>query len=817
MKNFSNHFDTKIKYQKYSHYLLPIAINPLNYGKLIEQFDNKYIIQLNTSNVLVIKTINENNFIRFFRQGELVIEFIDSKISENIFTRTILDQKFTFENNKLITTEILSGLNSIKISENINPLYRDTDAIKLNSLSLFLKNISMENLIDYLTNSKIFKKYSIECFILFEIFLIFLIYIIFFVILTLPEENIALIGVSNIIKLRKTQSGNIWSVLELNFRSKIFSGSLFKSKFNKLWRNIQSGFNKNNHLFILFKIKYVNGEFVTIGNLQRLNLSDKDWYINWIIDNMILKSEYYNETQIESLIFSYGFKSGKIPNKTNLNIKYFLIHDMELPISLNPADFGIISKIIDIPEGKLFIVTNDKGQIIMINKFKNYNEVEYLLNEKSIIKFKDEIISENKFIRIIDNKNFYFEDNKQILFTKEMKTKFIQKTNKSKNLVNNFITLDIETFIKDNILTPYCISIYDGKTIKNFYLSDFSDVDNMIFSALKSIMIRKYNGYNVYMHNMAKFDIIFLFKYLLKLGVVHPNIHNNRIININFNYGDNNKYQIKFRDSLLLLLLSLDNLCKSFNVENPKIMFPIFFTNENNLNYIGETPDIKYFKDIDFKNYENYKSNYNGLWNLKNETIKYCNLDCISLYQILFKFNNMIFELFGKNIHHYPTLPSLAMGIFRSNFMGNENIPKLSCKIANDIRQGYTGGATDMYIPESKPGVKIKSLDVNSLYPSQMESRQMPIGNPTYFVGDIRLIDPDAFGFFYCKITAPDDIRHPILQTHVKTNNGIRTIAPIGTWNEMMFSNELFNAEKYGYKFNILWGYTFEKNIIFKD
>jgi hypothetical protein len=173
----------------------------------------------------------------------------------------------------------------------------------------------------------------------------------------------------NIIKLRKTRSKNIWNVFELNFGNKIFTGSLFKNKFNKFFKNIQSGFNKNNHLFILFKIKYNNGEFVTIGNLQRLNLTDKEWYINWIIDNMEFKSEYYNETQIESLIFSYGFKKGEIPNKNKINVNYFLINNMELPISLSPIDFGIISKVIDIPNGKLFIVYNNKGQIIMINNF----------------------------------------------------------------------------------------------------------------------------------------------------------------------------------------------------------------------------------------------------------------------------------------------------------------------------------------------------------------------------------------------------------------------------------------------------------------
>ena len=202
---------------------------------------------------------------------------------------------------------------------------------------------------------------------------------------------------------------------------------------------------------------------------------------------------------------------------------------------------------------------------------------------------------------------------------------------------------------------------------------------------------------------------------------------------------------------------------------------------------------------------------------MKNEAIKYCNLDCISLYQVIYKFNNMIFDLFSKNVHHYPTLPSLAFAIFRSNFMPEENIPQLSGKIAKDIRQGYTGGAVDMYIPKSPKGVEIKGYDVNSLYPSQMEYRWMPIGLPTYFEVNIKSINPESFGFFYCEIIAPDDIKHPIIQTHVKTNNGIRTLAPIGIWEDMLFSEEMDNAIKYGYKFNILWGYTFDKENIFKE
>jgi DNA polymerase type B, organellar and viral len=141
----------------------------------------------------------------------------------------------------------------------------------------------------------------------------------------------------------------------------------------------------------------------------------------------------------------------------------------------------------------------------------------------------------------------------------------------------------------------------------------------------------------------------------------------------------------------------------------------------------------------------------------------------------------MIFEKFNINIHKYPTLSSLAFAIFRTHYLNKDEVPQLSGRIAKDIRQGYTGGAVDMYIPKPPDWVKIFCYDVNSLYPFVMNEFDMPVGKPIHFIGDIRKTDPEAFGFFYCKIIAPDNLKHPIIQTHIKTKSGIRTVAPLGT------------------------------------
>ena len=98
-----------------------------------------------------------------------------------------------------------------------------------------------------------------------------------------------------------------------------------------------------------------------------------------------------------------------------------------------------------------------------------------------------------------------------------------------------------------------------------------------------------------------------------------------------------------------------------------------------------------------------------------------------------------------------------------------------------------------------------------------MRDNDFPIANPVYFSGNIRSVISDAFGYFYCKVTAPKDLLYPVLQTHVETKDGLRTLAGLGTFEMMLFSAEMDNAIKFGYSFEILWGYTFDRGNIFNE
>jgi len=64
-------------------------------------------------------------------------------------------------------------------------------------------------------------------------------------------------------------------------------------------------------------------------------------------------------------------------------------------------------------------------------------------------------------------------------------------------------------FIDDGVAFSYTFS---------FYLTDYSSSEDMIINAFKDLLVKKYDNYKVYIHNLSNFDGIFLLKILVKLG-----------------------------------------------------------------------------------------------------------------------------------------------------------------------------------------------------------------------------------------------------------------------------------------------------------
>nr|AQU12774.1 DNA polymerase [Thelephora ganbajun] len=393
----------------------------------------------------------------------------------------------------------------------------------------------------------------------------------------------------------------------------------------------------------------------------------------------------------------------------------------------------------------------------------------------------------------------------------------------NKFLSKYFVTFDIETIKINNKLIPYCISIFNGNKSLSAFINKNMDQKKLFkefIHNLLSLFEHEKGDLSmiVYAHNLSGFDGVFLMNHLLTFGKVKPLIHNGKLISIKLIVeikGHKNK-RIIFKDSFLMLPLSLRELCNSFNVENPKGVFPFLL---NDLTYKGQFPEYKFFSSISLTEYLNLKNQYSKkIWSFKNEAIKYCELDCVSLHQIISKFSILIYNTFKVDaIKKALTLPSLAMRIWKTFFMPKDTVFSISGQPEYNIRQSFTGGAVDVYIPHNSGNETLYSYDVNALYPYVMLKNPMPTGKPIAFDGNIRKINQQAFGFFYCKITSPEYLEHPLLQRHIKTVNGLRTIAGLGSWTGWIFSEEMDNAVKYGYKFEIIKGYQFKKGYIFSD
>jgi hypothetical protein len=81
---------------------------------------------------------------------------------------------------------------------------------------------------------------------------------------------------------------------------------------------------------------------------------------------MEFKSEFYKETQIESFIFSYGFKEGSAPIKESFKEILSLQNykNNKLPISYNPLDYGKIITTFVYDNYTHFVIQTKEGNLI---------------------------------------------------------------------------------------------------------------------------------------------------------------------------------------------------------------------------------------------------------------------------------------------------------------------------------------------------------------------------------------------------------------------------------------------------------------------
>ena len=97
--------------------------------------------------------------------------------------------------------------------------------------------------------------------------------------------------------------------------------------------------------------------------------------------------------------------------------------------------------------------------------------------------------------------------------------------------------------------------------------------------------------------------------------------------------------------------------------------FPFLF---KDINYIGTLPGIDFWTDITYLEYNAIYAKYkHQLWSFRNEAIKYCKLDCMSLYAVIVKLNKLIFFEF-KYVPQYGVMCTFGIQNWPFETIGNQ-------------------------------------------------------------------------------------------------------------------------------------------------
>ena len=631
----------------------------------------------------------------------------------------------------------------------------------------------------------------------------------------------------------------------LEYSNLTITNDVLQGYIKLFWKDIFIPLNSHNpniHLMLLCKVQFVDSTmgYRTLADLRRVNFSDRGLFTEYLVNKLGVLSDSYKVTPVTKIIFSYAVKDGVAKNNQHLfkeleyEVRAHNYNNLVLPLSMDPKDYGVVILDSKVSDNKTRYVIDNNGQTFIIDVTNNtVNNVR--ITGAIDLAWTDIRLSDNTFKRIIGKNTLYIRDGIKVVSSKELNAKPFRKLTIDNKLtpVNKYMTIDIETVTIEGSVIPYLICGYTKDKYIHSYAAGYSiaDTTEMFVNFINQLTKIDKSVKYIYAHNLSGFDGILLLRHLVEYKSaisVEPLIFNGKLMSIKFKFPDGKKTRtLVFKDSYLLLPLSLRSLCTAFGVPSMKGHFPFAW---NEVHYSGPIPDKSYWTgtDITTAEYnqlvEKYKDN---VWDFQKEAIEYCKLDCKCLYEVIEKFNELVFKEFSVNVHPSLTLPALAMRIFKSRYMPDNTIYQMLGRVENDIRQSYTGGATDVYIPtniECNPfsaRIPLFYYDANSLYPFIMAVTQLPIGKPTAFEGDITQFEENFFeeyyGFFYCNINCPDFIRHPVLQRRIKTKDGVRTIAGTGKWTGWITQEELLRARDLGYTIDILRGYKFQKGFIFKE
>lgn len=430
------------------------------------------------------------------------------------------------------------------------------------------------------------------------------------------------------------------------------------------------------------------------------------------------------------------------------------------------------------------------------------------LNSPILIEWIDKKMDDNSFYREIGNVIYYYKNDEVEKIEVKYNFPNIRCELPDIDYDDKLGVIDFETFgSKDNGIGhhfAYAGGWGNELQFKLFYIKENEKSEDFILRVIENIFEYKENNKRTfYAHNLGRFDSILLLKGLIgnENYKVKGMWKDNCLISLQVKDLKKNM-TIKFYDSLLLLKENLRTILKNLNCSNEKDIFPYRFMRMNNLFYIGNKPEFKYYDNISINDYNNIPDKD---WNVKDQCLNYLEKDLKGLLEVLSKFSKAYYDKYSLNITKYKSLPGISLALFTSRFYDEDyKIKMIKGFVEKDIRTAYFGGNVDVFHHKIK---KVAYMyDINSQYPAAM-LEDMPIGNPILTnETDIN----NFFGFAYGEITPPS--KKVLQNLYIQKRNDDGSIfCPREKFTRLIFSEEIKYAMNEGYQFQMFWGYKFER------
>jgi hypothetical protein len=350
----------------------------------------------------------------------------------------------------------------------------------------------------------------------------------------------------------------------------VLTNEVLEAYINNFWNDIFStvtdGGKKEKHFLLMCKVEFNETElgYRTLGDLRRVNFDDKELFIEYLQERLGILTEAYTVHPIYKITFSYVIKEGLatdnrrlLQDVTSKSLTSHRFYNLNLPISMNPSDYGTIRGTTLFDTFTRYFVTSGT------KTFEIDVQLDGLVNKVTILgaidlswidtKLSNNVDDSYTFKREIKKSNIYFIDGEVVLRKQQQKFKPFKSLKVDPVIVNDFYTMDIETIKQSNgKLKPYLICAHDGQD----YITSYNSDPKLMFSSFFEQLISKIEpGLTIiYAHNMSSFDGLFFMKHLFELGEVTPLIDDTRIISIKVKIGDKKSGMktIVFKDSYLM-------------------------------------------------------------------------------------------------------------------------------------------------------------------------------------------------------------------------------------------------------------------------